>query len=119
MENGENEANHTTPTTEPDCSVTLVRILERALSLDNHENCLFFGKDGEVRTECWKVQFHHFLVELLWKELDISRRDLLETSMNGAEAWAGGRAICDELEKRQSKNKATVTCGLVVSRHRP
>ena len=61
----------------------------------------------------------HFLVELLWKELDISRRDLLETSMNGAEAWAGGRAICDELEKRQIKNKATVTCGLVVSRHRP
>ena len=39
--------------------------------------------------------------------------------MNGAEAWAGGRATCDVLEKRQSKNKAKVTCGLVVRRHRP
>ena len=39
--------------------------------------------------------------------------------MNGAEAWAGGRATCDELEKRQSKNKATETYGLVVRRHRP
>ena len=29
------------------------------------------GEDGELRTERWKVQFLHFLIELLWQELDI------------------------------------------------
>ena len=35
----------------------------------------------------------------------------------GAVAWAGGRATCDELEMRHSKNKVSDTCGLVVRRH--
>ena len=35
----------------------------------------------------------------------------------GAVACAGGRATCDELEMRHSKNKASDTCGLVVRRH--
>ena len=46
---------------------------------------------------------------------DGGRRDLLEPSINGAEAWAGGRATRDEHEKRQKKNKATDTCGLVAT----
>ena len=30
------------------------------------------GEDGELRTEYWKLQFHNFLIELLWEELEIS-----------------------------------------------
>ena len=46
-----------------------------------------------------------------------SRETCGDCAGRGAVAWAGGRATCDELEMRHSKNKASDTCGLVVRRH--
>ena len=46
-----------------------------------------------------------------------SRETCGDCAGGGAAAWAGGRATCDELEMRHSKNKATDTCGLMVRRH--
>ena len=51
-------------------------------------------RDGELRTECWKVQFHHFLVELLWQELDIGLECLgrkQNASINQAASAPGPR----------------------------
>ena len=81
----------TTPSAELCLSIMVVSNLEGAFNLNTDVICVFLGKDGavnigedeaihlrldvgedgELRTECWKVQFHHFLIELLWQELDI------------------------------------------------
>ena len=62
--------------------------LEGAFNLNTDVICVFLGKDGavnigedeaihmrldvgedgELRIECWKVQFHNFRIELLWQE---------------------------------------------------
>ena len=47
----------TTLSTEPYSSITVVSSLQEALNLDTHRNCLFLSKDGELRTECRKVEF--------------------------------------------------------------
>ena len=71
LANGEDEANHTTPSTEPESYGTVVRILERAFGLDNNEICLSSGEDGEPRPECRKAQCRHFSIELFRQEVDI------------------------------------------------
>ena len=46
-----------------------------------------------------------------------SRETCRDCADCGAVAWAGGRATCDELEMRHSKNKVSDTCALVVRSH--
>ena len=52
----------TIPSTEPYSSITEVPILERAFDLDTDTIWFFLSKDNELRTECRKVQFRHFLI---------------------------------------------------------
>ena len=52
-------------------SITVVPTLERAFDLDTFSIWLFLSEDHELLTECWKVQFRHFLMELFRQEVDI------------------------------------------------
>ena len=70
--------------------------LEGAFNLNTDVICVFLGKDdavnigedaaihlrldagedGELRTECWKVQLRHFRIELFFQVLDVVLVDL-------------------------------------------
>ena len=52
-------------------SITVVPTLDEASNLNTYRNCLFLSKDGELRTECRKVQFRHFLIDLLRHKVDL------------------------------------------------
>ena len=55
--------------TGPYSPITVVLTLESAFNLD----LCNLSKDGELRTECRKVQFRKFLIEVLRPEVDIER----------------------------------------------
>ena len=54
----------TTPSTEHHSSITVLTTLERPFNLDSCIICLILGGDIERRSECSKVQVHHFFTEL-------------------------------------------------------
>ena len=45
--------------------------LETDFNLDTLKICFFLSKENELRTECRKVQFRNFLIEVLLPEVDI------------------------------------------------
>ena len=57
--------------TEAHSSIMVVPNFERAFDLDSYTIWFFLSKNHELRTECGKVQFRHFLIELCRQEEDI------------------------------------------------